>query len=62
MAASQASCVDDSDGIWRFIDLVWSTSCSVLFLHFHPKPLVEKIDAVAKSGHMSREAIVAERT
>ncbi|PCE30175.1 type II toxin-antitoxin system HicB family antitoxin [Burkholderia ubonensis] len=62
MAALQASCIDDGEGIWRFIDIARPTSCSVLVLLCLPKQLVEKIDAVAKSRHISREALVAECT
>ncbi|PCE30235.1 type II toxin-antitoxin system HicB family antitoxin [Burkholderia ubonensis] len=62
MAALQASCIDDGEGIWRFIDIARPTSCSVLVLLCLPKQLVEKIDSVAKSRHMSREALVAECT
>lgn len=60
MAALQASCTDDGEGIWRFIDIARPTSCSVLVLPCLPTQLVEKIDAVAKSRHMTREALVAE--
>ncbi|WP_193101916.1 type II toxin-antitoxin system HicB family antitoxin [Burkholderia sp. Z1] len=62
MAALQASCIDDGEGIWRFIDIARPTSCSVLVLLCLPKALVEKIDAVAKSRHISRETLVAECT
>ncbi|NHV26870.1 type II toxin-antitoxin system HicB family antitoxin [Burkholderia sp. D-99] len=62
MAALQASFIDDGEGIWRFIDIARPTSCSVAVLLCLPKQLVEKIDAVAKSRHMSREALVAECT
>ncbi|HDR9586024.1 TPA: type II toxin-antitoxin system HicB family antitoxin [Burkholderia stabilis] len=62
MAALQASCIDDGEGIWRFIDIARPTSCSVLVLLCLPKTLVEKIDAVAKSRRISRETLVAECT
>lgn len=62
MAALQALCIDDGEGIWRFIDIARPTSCSVLVLLCLPKALVEKIDAVAKSRHISRETLVAECT
>ncbi|WP_244111664.1 HicB family protein [Burkholderia cepacia] len=60
MAALQASCTDDGEGTWRFIDIARPTSCSVLVLPCLPTQLVEKIDAVAKSRHMTLEALVAE--
>ncbi|RXV68607.1 HicB family protein [Burkholderia stabilis] len=62
MAALQASCIDDGEGIWRFIDIARPTSCSVLVLLCLPKALVEKIDAVAKARQISRETLVAECT